>query len=157
MRNVSNNGLYFGVLMALIFLVLIALGEGFWGSDGNLRHWTTKLFYGICHQLPDRTYSFNNELMAVNTRCFGIFTGLFAGWLLIPLFKSKQNIIGWMPRIFLVAVLVQIIDYSGNLLSMWENTNHSRAFLGGFLGISASLLLTNFFKPLNKYRTHGKS
>ncbi|MEX0823326.1 MAG: DUF2085 domain-containing protein, partial [Balneolaceae bacterium] len=85
--------LYGLLLLALMLLVLFSLGKGFWGDSGAVgAHWTEKLFYGVCHQIPERTFTINGSLMAVNTRCFGIFTGLFAGWLLIPVLKNRfQN------------------------------------------------------------------
>lgn len=146
----QNKGLYSAILTALGGLVLLSLGEGFWGGGGRAMHWTSELFYGICHRLPERTYRFGGYPMAVNTRCFGIFAGLFTGWIAIPFVTKKRAGSRWTVRIFMVAVMLQIIDYSGNMFLLWENTNHTRALLGIFLGVTSSLLLTSFFQSSTK-------
>lgn len=87
--------------------------------------------------------------MAVNSRCFGIFSGLWAGWAVIPLVKSYTNEARWVTVIFIVAVMLQIIDYGGNLFHLWENTNSTRVLLGGVLGISGSLVVSDLFKNNN--------
>jgi len=141
----KNKLLYVGVFIALILLVLLSLGSGLWGgSSGN--HWTEQLFMGVCHQLPDRTFTFMGELMAVNTRCFGIFSGLLAGWGLIPVFSDKISGKKWPLACLLFAGLLQIIDYSGNLFLLWENTNSSRFVLGLPLGMFSSIVIADLFQ-----------
>jgi len=137
--------LYFGVLTALFLLVLFSLGSGLWGSEQTGRHWTEKLFYGVCHQMPDRSFTFNSLPMAVNSRCFGIFFGLFAGWLTIPLSYKLTFKKTWPVKLLLFAVILQIIDFSGNYLQLWVNTNLSRALLGFLLGAGASLSIGDLF------------
>ncbi len=142
--------LYFTVLGALICLVLISLGGGFWGAEKSIGHWTGNMFRGVCHQLPDRSFMFNDVQMAVNSRCFGIFSGLLSGWILIAaavFLMNKKYPILWF---LLLAVIIQIIDYSGNLFQLWENTNHSRAVLGWVLGLAASLAVFDQFQTDNK-------
>lgn len=145
----QHKGLYTGVFAALLMLVLVALGEGFWGSSGAAVHWTEKLFYGICHQIPERSFHINEFPMAVNSRCFGIFGGLWIGWALIPVAKDYMHEVRWVISIFLVAVMLQIIDYGGNLFHLWENTNNTRVLLGGILGISGSLVVSDLFQNNN--------
>jgi len=83
--------------------------------------------------------------MAVNSRCFGIFTGLWSGWLMIPVVAFYVKKKHWTNWILLFAVMLQIIDYMGNHL-IWENTNISRAVLGLFLGIAVAVFLSDLFK-----------
>jgi hypothetical protein len=86
----KHQWLYFGVLLGLILLVLISLGSGFWGgSSGN--HWTEQMFRGVCHQIADRSFTVNGQPMAVNSRCFGIFSGMLAGWMMIPAIKKRMS------------------------------------------------------------------
>lgn len=103
------------------------------------------MFYGICHQIPERTYSLGGYYMAVNTRCFGIFLGLWLGWFTIPWLNSITTGKRWPLWILSVAVLLQIIDFSGNMTGLWENTNHSRAILGLMLGISVPIAISDLF------------
>lgn len=137
--------LYLFILVALGLLVAASLGGGPWGAGSTLQHWTGELFRGICHQNPLRSYSVNGVQMAVNTRCFGVFSGLLAGWLMIPVMirikPGKSVIVG----ILLFAVLLQIIDFSGNLFELWSNTNHSRFLAGTLPGIAAVLFISELF------------
>ena len=142
--------LYAGVLAALAALVLFSLGGGFWGGEAAGRHWTQNLFQGICHQIPDRSFHLNDIPMAVNSRCFGIFTGLLAAWAAIPFMLRILSDNPWPARILLVAVMFQILDYSGNLIELWENTNSSRFVLGFLLGVPASLTAGTLFSNTKK-------
>jgi len=141
----ANVKLYFILLIAFSGMVFLSFGGGVWGAEQSINHWTGVLFQSVCHQDPTRSLSLFGTPMAVNSRCFGIFTGILAGWLLIPLlsmfnFKNKQTLM-----VLLFAVMLQILDYSGNLLGYWENTNLSRVLLGSFLGVAVSLSLSDFF------------
>ncbi len=142
--------LYFVMLLALFGLVLVSLGGGLWGAEKSIGHWTGNLFRGVCHQMPDRSFMFNDVQMAVNSRCFGVFLGLLSGWILIPaaIYLIKQKT--WVLWFLFLAVIVQIIDYSGNLLQLWENTNSSRAVLGWLFGLAAALTLFDQFQTNNK-------
>lgn len=141
--------LYIGVLFSLILLVIFSLGGGIWGESVTLTHWTGEMFRGICHQNPERSFIVKGAYMAVNTRCFGIFTGLLAGWMLIPVFVFTTIKNNWALWVLLLAVILQIIDYSGNLFQVWENTNMSRFYLGMFLGTAVSLSIGDQFKTVN--------
>ncbi|WP_069129984.1 DUF2085 domain-containing protein [Rhodohalobacter halophilus] len=141
----KNRGIYVGVLAAFTMLLLFSLGSGVWGGSDGV-HWTEQLFMGVCHQLPDRTFTFMGERMAVNTRCFGIFLGLWIGWVVIPLFNDKIAEKKWPLFCLLFAGLLQIIDYSGNLFLLWENTNSSRFVLGTPLGFFSSLIIADLFQ-----------
>ncbi len=140
--------LYLGVLSGLILLVLISLGSGFWGgSPGN--HWTEQMFQGVCHQIGDRSFTVNGQAMAVNSRCFGIFSGMLAGWMMIPAIKKQMAGKKWPVWFLLFAGFLQIIDYSGNLFALWENSNESRAALGTLFGLSCSIIVADMFQPTN--------
>lgn len=143
--------LWAGMLAGFALLVLISLGAGFWGGNGSSMHWTHRMLSTVCHQMPDRSFFLNGEQMAVNTRCLGVFAGLLAGWVLIP-FAGRFTIEKKWPLWFLlVAVMIQIIDVSGNLIQMWENTNRSRFFSGIIPGVAISLMLADRF--IRKSRT----
>lgn len=144
----NNRPLYLTLLLAISVMVFLSLGGGVWGAEPGSSHWTFKLFERICHQIPDRSYSLFDVQMAVNSRCFGIFAGLWFGWLLIPLLLRSKTIRPEATAVFLfLAVMLQIIDYTGNQISFWENTNDSRALVGFLLGASVSVFLSNLFKP----------
>lgn len=146
----TNRKLYFILLVAFSGMVFLSLGGGVWGAGQSINHWTGVLFQSVCHQDPTRSLYLYGAPMAVNSRCFGIFAGILIGWLIIPLlsainFKNKQGLV-----VLLFAVMLQILDYSGNLMGYWENTNLSRVLLGGFLGVAVSLSLSDFFYNHNQ-------
>ena len=146
MRRFSNPFLYLLVLALLCFVLLASLGEMVWGAvPPSELHWTEKLFFNLCHQLPDRTYSIDSVMMAVNTRCFGIFLGMAAGWLSIPLAGRYSAGKRWPVILLMVAITLQIVDYLGNLVELWQNTNHSRALLGVLLGAALSISVSDLF------------
>jgi uncharacterized membrane protein len=145
-KAMRNRWLYSVVFISLLLMVILSLGGGIWGANQSIGHWTGKLFQQVCHQIPERSFVFHGTPMAVNSRCFGIFAGLLAGWALIPAAARFNPKTKWMMRFLLFAVIAQIIDYSGNLFGIWENTNISRAILGGMLGVIAPLSIFDFFK-----------
>ncbi len=145
----KSKGLYLGVLISLMLLVLFSLGGGIWGAKSTIGHWTGDLFRGICHQNPLRSFHLDGVQMAVNSRCFGVFIGLLCGWLAIPAFIRmgiKKNPFLWY---LLFAVVAQIIDFSGNLIQLWENSNESRVLLGWFLGFTATASVFDLFTNNN--------
>jgi uncharacterized membrane protein len=144
-QQMSNKGLYVGVLISLIALVLISMGKALWGGSQMEFHWTERLFFGICHQIPERTFFMNDLPMAVNSRCFGIFAGLTGGWAAIPLLASGFRGGKWPVRILIIAITLHLIDYTGNLLGWWINTNESRFLLGIILGAAGSFSIASMF------------
>jgi len=146
----ANSKLYYFLLIAMAGMVFLALGGGIWGAEQSIGHWTGVLFQSVCHQDPTRSFSVFGTPMAVNSRCFGIFAGILTGLLLIPVlsainFKNKKGLV-----VLLFAVMLQIIDYSGNLMGYWENTNISRVLLGGLLGLAISISISDFFYNNNQ-------
>lgn len=137
--------LYVFVLICSLFIVAVSFGEMLWGTAPTGKHWTEMMFSGICHQLPGRTYSYNGLYMAVNTRCFGIFAGMLAGWILLPLIKKFTVGNRWAILLLLAATILQIADYLGNMIELWSNTNHSRAILGSVFGLAIPLSLSDLF------------
>ncbi len=146
----KNKWFYGSVAVLLTIMVILSLGGGLWGAEHSIGHWTGKLFERVCHQNPERSFTFNGIPMAVNSRCFGIFLGLWFGWIVIPLSnfsKSKKN---WSLKFLFLAVMLQIIDYTGNLMLFWENTNASRSVLGVLLGIAVAISISDLFQTNNK-------
>lgn len=148
----ANKNLYYALLVAFAGMVFLSLGGGIWGAEQSINHWTGVLFQSVCHQDPTRSLSVFGAPMAVNSRCFGIFAGILAGWILIPVLSANNFKNNWGLVILLFAVMLQILDYSGNLLGYWVNTNISRVVLGSFLGIAVSLSLSDFFVTTTKHK-----
>ena len=142
---VENRSLYLILLVVLGCLAFLSSGPGLTGSASV---WHYHFFDSVCHQLPERSYSVNGVQMAVCSRCFGIYTSLFSGWLLMPLFvllglKKRKVLI----RIFSIALGMNLIDILGNNFELWTNTLTSRMLMGILFGLSITILLgSDFFK-----------
>ncbi|MEX2573765.1 MAG: DUF2085 domain-containing protein [Balneolaceae bacterium] len=143
--------LYFTVLGGLIFLVAASLGNGIADRPLDYSDWTYRAFRGVCHQLPERSFHIDGVPMAVNARCFGIFSGLLAGWLLIPAASARLFRQGWPGILLGCAVAVNVMDFSAGNLWVWNSSNFSRFFFGAFLGVGVVCMLADrFIKTTNK-------
>ncbi|MEX0995099.1 MAG: DUF2085 domain-containing protein [Balneolaceae bacterium] len=138
--------LYLGVLLGLVVLFVSSLGSGIWYEPADYTSWPYRMFYGVCHQIPERSFLINDVPMAVNSRCFGIFTGLLIAWLALPLLVRSLYGRNWPVKILGVAVILQIIDFTGSQLSIWNSSNPLRFVLGVTLGTAVVLVLTEAFK-----------
>lgn len=148
----TNKALYVGVLIALIFLLAASLGSGLWNQPADYTSWPYRMFRGLCHQLPDRSLSINSIPMAVNARCFGLFSGLATGWLLLPLFLP---LLKSLNRITIVIILfatgLQIIDYMAGRTGIWSSGNLARMAMGAILGFAVVTTIGGLFlKNINR-------
>lgn len=141
----SHKPIYFLLLVGLFFLLVSSLGSGLWGAAADYSSWPYRMFHGICHQIPERSFFLNDVPMAVNARCFGIFLGLAVAWLLMPAIGRLVTPNRWQSSLLGVAVLLQIFDYMGSLFGLWSSTNQTRFLAGAFLGVTVVLVLIDLF------------
>lgn len=132
-----------------VFTVLIA----FWvilillAPVAQANNWTSvsnpiyKFSSYICHQIPVRSYFLENQPFAVCARCFGIYFGLFAGFVLYPFLRSiEEN--EPLPRFWLfLAMIPMAIDWSLGFFEIWENTHLSRFLTGLILGTACAVFI----------------
>lgn len=162
----KNRSLYWLVLLLMSSVVLLSLGGGFFGQQNPwMLQWQHQIFGWVCHQIPERSFWISGQPMAVCSRCFGIYTGFTLGWIALPLigrFNTFAKIFG--KPMLIGMVLLSLMDVTGNMLGLWQNTLVSRLVLGWLLGVAAALYLsTTFFnhniKQRGRYygtvRTHG--
>ncbi len=148
----ENRFLFLTITVGSLLLCVIALGPGLFTNEiTSATNWQYLVFKDLCHQETARSYTFNNIQMAVCSRCLGIYTSLFASWILMPLFsylgRQQKKM---FKRLFSAAIVLNLLDVLGNLIGFWANTSGSRLILGILLGTSITLLLSNeFFKQLN--------
>jgi uncharacterized membrane protein len=133
------------MLVGLVALFVISLGTGIWNQPVDYSNWNYRIFYGICHQIQDRSFHINGVPMAVNTRCFGIFSGLLAAWLMVPYLAKITRKKKWPGILLSVSVIIQVIDYTAGQLSIWNSSNFSRFFLGIILGIALVCMIADQF------------
>lgn len=99
-------------------------------------------FFGyLCHQMPERSFHLDGHAFAVCSRCFGVYFGLLAGFLIYPLFRSVEETEP-LPRVWLFLSLVPIaVDWSLGVFGVWENTHLSRFVTGTILGIACAVFI----------------
>lgn len=95
----------------------------------------------ICHQIPARSYFLENQPFAVCARCFGIYAGLFFGFILYPFLRLVQKAEPF-PRFWLfLAMIPMAIDWSLGFFEIWENTHLSRFLTGLILGAACAVFI----------------
>lgn len=141
-----------GVTLAVVFvwvfvIVLAPVAREFgWAVAGPIY----TFFSYICHQLPERSLHIDSHPLAVCSRCFGVYFGLFAGLLTYPLWR-KIDEVEPLPRIWLFLSLVPIsIDWSLTVFGVWENTHVSRFFTGLILGIACAVYIVPAFVEIRR-------
>lgn len=139
--------LYVSVLCLAFAVGLVAIGGGLFNQSAPwLVQWQHQAFYGLCHQIADRSFWINGQPMAVCSRCLGIYSGFALGWGLLPILSLiKITRLAYIKKIVVVVLLFNLIDALGNLLGLWQNTLFSRTVLGGMLGSSAALIFIGDF------------
>ncbi|MEK7854729.1 MAG: DUF2085 domain-containing protein [Acidobacteriota bacterium] len=129
-----------GVTLAIVFvwvfaivLAPVALELG-WAVAGPLY----SFFSYICHQIGERSFHFDGHPLAVCSRCFGVYFGLFAGLVAYPLWRKIDDVEP-LPRIWLFLSLVPIgLDWSLTIFGIWENNHLSRFITGLILGVACA-------------------
>ncbi|MGK7370158.1 MAG: DUF2085 domain-containing protein [Candidatus Halalkalibacterium sp. M3_1C_030] len=155
--NLEQKRLYGLVLSMSALLVVIALGGGFFNQQGFwYEHWQYKAFSGLCHQDPQRSFWINGTPMAVCTRCFGIYSAIFTGWIAFPMIsKLLHGIDGYKRWLLTGIIVINFIDVLGNYLGLWQNTQLSRYVLGSMIGMTAVLVIGYEFIGINQINMKG--
>lgn len=135
---------YLGIVSVSTFVLISALGPGLYTHDPASWYgsWQRLMFQNLCHQMPSRSYYINGVQMAVCSRCLGIYSGIWAGTIVLPPlgFTLKRRYAG--GKILLGgSFLIIIIDFIGNGLDIWTNTDFSRLITGIILGVSVIYFL----------------
>jgi uncharacterized membrane protein len=115
-----------------------------------------KFYSFICHQIPARSFFIGTEPFAVCSRCFGIYFGLFVGFVLFPFLRPVEETESF-PRFWLfLAMIPMLIDWSLGFFGIWENNHLSRFITGLILGTACAIFLVpalvEIFRILSKQR-----
>jgi uncharacterized membrane protein len=128
------------VVFAWVFVILlapIAKANGF----ENISAPIYKFFSFICHQIDSRSFHVENHQFAVCARCFGVYFGLFLGFVIYPLIRRVDEIEP-LPRFWLFLAMIPIgIDWSLGVFGIWENTHLSRFLTGMILGVTCAIFI----------------
>ena len=142
----------FAVFLWVFAIVLAPLAKA--NGFESLASPIYKFFSFICHQMDWRSFHVENHQFAVCARCFGVYFGLLAGFLVYPLFR-KIDEIEPLPRIWLFLAMIPIgVDWSLGAFDIWENTHLSRFITGLILGAACAIYivpaLVEIFRLLRK-------
>jgi uncharacterized membrane protein len=128
------------VVFAWVFVILlapVAKANGFEGIAAPIY----RFFSYICHQIPERSLHVENHQLAVCSRCFGVYFGLFFGFLIYP-FVRKIDDIEPLRRVWLFLAMIPIgVDWSLGVFGIWENTHLSRFITGLILGTACAIYI----------------
>jgi uncharacterized membrane protein len=135
------------VWVFLILLAPIAKANGFESLSATIY----KFFGVICHQIDSRSLHVENHPFAVCARCFGVYFGLFFGFLIYPLIRRVDEI-DPLPRFWLFLAMIPIgIDWSLGVFGIWENTHLSRFLTGLILGAACAIFIVPALVEIFRY------
>ena len=122
------------IWVLLIVAAPVAKANGFTSFSSPLYHF----FSSICHQLPERSFHVAGEQFGVCSRCFGVYFGLVAGFVIYPLWRNIADIEP-LSRFWLFASMIPIgVDWSLTVFGIWENNHFSRFVTGLILGVACA-------------------
>ncbi|QYO65948.1 DUF2085 domain-containing protein [Leptolyngbya sp. 7M] len=99
-------------------------------------------FFGsLCHQIPERSFYLSGQQLAVCSRCFGVYFGLFVSLLIYPLWRVIDDIEPLPRKWLLLSVLPMSLDWSLTIFNIWENNHASRFITGMILGGACSIYI----------------
>ncbi len=143
------------VVLAFVLLIIaapVAKANGLSGLSSSLYHF----FSYICHQLPERTFHVAGEPFGVCSRCFGVYFGLVAGFVIYPLWRNIDEIEP-LPRFWLFVSMIPIgIDWSLTVFGIWENNHFSRFVTGLILGVACATYIVPAIVEITRNMTHRR-
>lgn len=146
------SGLVVGGWVLVILAAPITQANGLSGVAAPIY----KFFSYLCHQMPERSLHIASHSLAVCSRCFGVYFGLLAGFLIYPLIRPIDEIEPF-PRIWLFLSLIPIgIDWSLGMLGVYSNTHLSRLLTGTVLGIACAIFIIPALVELAQLLEHKK-
>ncbi len=100
-----------------------------------------KFFSYVCHQISARSFHAAEHPFAVCSRCFGVYFGLFFGFIIYPFFRRIEDVEPF-PRVWLFLAMIPIgIDWTLGVFGLWENTLFSRFVTGAILGAACAVFI----------------
>ena len=125
------------VWVLLIVLAPLAEAHGFTQISAPLY----KFFGCLCHQIDERSFHVEGHQFGVCARCFGVYFGLLAGFIIYPLFRKIEEVEP-LPRFWLFAAMIPIgVDWSLGVFGIWANTHLSRFVTGTILGFACAIFI----------------
>lgn len=133
-------GAFAFLVTAWVFLIVLApIAEA--NNFSSISNPVYKFFSYLCHQMPERSYHFHEHAFAVCSRCFGVYFGLFFGFIVYPFLRSFEETEP-LPRFWLFLAMIPMgIDWLFGFFGIWENTYLSRFLTGAILGTACAVFI----------------
>jgi uncharacterized membrane protein len=133
-------GIFTFLTAAWIFLIILApVAEA--NNLTGVSHPIYKFCSFICHQISDRSPHVYDHPFAVCSRCFGVYFGIFFGFLIYPFLRSIEETEP-LPRFWLFLAMIPMgVDFSLTFFGIWENTHFSRFMTGLILGATCAVFI----------------
>lgn len=130
---------FIGLVVVSVWVLLIVAAPLLKANDlSSVSSPLYHFFSYICHQIPERSFHVAGEQFGVCSRCFGVYFGLVAGFVIYPLWRNIAEIEP-LPRFWLFASMIPIgIDWSLTVFGIWENNHFSRFVTGMILGVACA-------------------
>lgn len=133
--------------LLLTLIPPIALANGHEGLSAPIYNF----FSYICHQMDARSLHIEGHKLGVCSRCFGVYFGLFFGFVVYPLWRRVEDIEP-LPRFWLFLAMAPIsIDWSLGVFDIWENTHLSRFITGLILGFACATYIIPALVEIFRY------
>ena len=149
----------FGLIIFIWLLTVMAAPVAEAHGLTGVSHPIYKFFSFICHQIPDRSIHLDEHALAVCSRCFGVYCGLFFGFVVYPLLRRIENTAPF-PRFWLFLAMIPMgVDWSLGFFDVWANTHWSRFSTGAILGAACGLFIVPALVELSQLlasRRQGK-
>ncbi|MBX2991115.1 MAG: DUF2085 domain-containing protein [Bacteroidetes bacterium] len=98
-----------------------------------------QIFRPICHQLPERSFFFFGEKLAVCSRCSSVYFAFLAGTFVFPFLHRRISPLfhnSVRTRFVLFAVLLpMLLDVVGEFAGIHDSTFLTRTITGALLGL----------------------
>jgi uncharacterized membrane protein len=101
------------------------------------------LFSGICHQIPERSFSLCGYPLPVCHRCCGIYAGLFLGCFVVP--RTLHRHAPTRRFLVLAAMIALGADALAPAAGLWNSSIFSRFSTGLAFGMVTSILVVRGF------------
>lgn len=127
----------YAFLLLVVFLWLGLIVAAPWLQSRNVGAASLIYYFfsHICHQIPDRSFSWNGSPLAVCHRCWGLFLGFWMGLLVIPWVPALGRRLLERPRLLLAFLVPLGLDV------LTANTWASRLTTGLLAGFPAALFM----------------
>ena len=128
------------LLASLSIVVMAAMTT--WLAEGP-RAVIQTAYQTLCHQRADRSFGVGGAVFAVCHRCFGIYSGIAAGLLALPIvWKFRNALKRYSLFVLCTAVAPLVFDWGVDVLGLWSNTAVSRFATGLLAGVAGGCYLS---------------